>query len=145
MSIIICKEQRTNLLSRECRPECFRYSLKLCHKRMRLFLGIILTKRNKIHRFSRKKLSDIAEAVHLSPIHFHNIFTEGAGISPHKYLINCRIENAKKLLWDTEIPISDVAEKSGFGCQQYLNKIFKSETGLTPATYRKNFQDNYEL
>lgn len=91
------------------------------------------------------KLSDIAEAVHLSPIHFHNIFTEGAGISPHKYLINCRIENAKKLLWDTEIPISDVAEKSGFGCQQYLNKIFKSETGLTPATYRKNFQDNYEL
>jgi len=90
-------------------------------------------------------LEHIADSVHLSPIHFHNIFTEATGISPHKYLINCRIENAKKLLWDTEIPISVVAEKSGLGCQQYLNKIFKKETGLTPAKYRKNCQENYML
>ena len=44
------------------------------------------------------KLKDIADSVHLSEIYFHNIFTESIGISPHQYLINCRIENAKKLL-----------------------------------------------
>ena len=90
-------------------------------------------------------LKNIADSVHLSPIHFHNLFSEATGMSPHQHLINCRIDNAKKLLWDTEIPISVVAEKSGFNCQQYLNKIFKKETGFTPTAYRKNCQVNYML
>ena len=78
-------------------------------------------------------------------IYFHNIFTESVGISPHQYLIDCRIENAKKLLWNSDISICEVAEKSGFGCQQYLNKVFKKETGITPVSYRKTFQQNYSL
>lgn len=91
------------------------------------------------------KLKDIASCVHLSEIYFYNIFHETVGRSPHQYLIDCRIKHAKKLLWNTEIPIWEVAEKSGFGCQQYLNKVFKKETGITPASYRKNFQQNYSL
>ena len=91
----------------------------------------------------RIKLKDIADSVHLSEIYFHNIFIESVGISPHQYLIDCRIDNAKKLLWNTEISVSEVAEKTGFGCQQYLNKVFKKETGMTPVSYRKNFQQNY--
>ena len=88
-------------------------------------------------------LEDISTVVHLSPIHFHNTFSKATGMSPHKYLISCRIEAAKKLLWDTEIPLSAVAEKTGFGCQQYLSKVFKKETGVSPATYRKTCQGNY--
>lgn len=97
------------------------------------------------HFDTQIKLKDIADSVHLSEIYFHNIFTESVGISPHQYLIDCRIENAKKLLWNNEIPICEVAEKSGFGCQQYLNKVFKKETGMTPVSYRKTFQQNYSL
>lgn len=41
--------------------------------------------------------------------------------------------------------MSDIAEKSGFGCQQYMNKVFKKETGMTPNEYRKTFQQNYSL
>ncbi len=89
------------------------------------------------------KLSDIAQSIHLSKIYLHNIFKESTGISPHDYLINCRIEMAKKLLWDTKIHIPFVAEQAGFGCQQYLNKVFKKETGMTPGEYRKIFQMNY--
>lgn len=81
----------------------------------------------------------------MSEIYFRAIFTESAGISPHHYLIDCRIKNAKKLLWDTNISIVEVAEKSGFSCQQYLNKVFKRETGMTPNEYRKVFQQNYAL
>lgn len=90
-------------------------------------------------------LKDIADSVHLSVIYFRSVFTESVGVSPHQYLIDCRIENAKKLLWDTDIPICEVAEKCGFGCQQYLNKVFKQGTGMTPASYRKRFQQNYSL
>lgn len=97
------------------------------------------------HLEEKISLKDIAESVHLSEIYFHNIFAESMGITPHQYLIDCRIEKAKKLLWDTNIPVSVVAEKSGFGCQQYLNKVFKKETGQTPVSYRKSFQQNYSL
>lgn len=97
------------------------------------------------HFDSQIKLKDIADSVHLSEIYFHNIFTESIGISPHQYLINYRIENAKRLLWNTNIPICEVAEKAGFGCQQYLNKVFKKETGMTPNEYRKFIQRNYSL
>ena len=54
-------------------------------------------------------------------------------------------DNAKKLLWNSDIAMSDIAEKSGFGCQQYMNKVFKKETGMTPNEYRKTFQQNYSL
>ena len=91
------------------------------------------------------KLKDVADSVHLSEIYFHSIFKEFVGKSPHQYLIDCRIEHAKKLLWNVNIPISLVAEKSGFGCQQYLTKVFKKETGMTPNEYRNGFQVNYSL
>ena len=88
-------------------------------------------------------LTDMAKAVHLSDIYFHTVFTESTGISPHEYLIDCRLEHAKKLLWNTAINISEVSEKSGFGAQQYLTRVFKKKVGMTPAMYRKNFQKNY--
>lgn len=88
-------------------------------------------------------LQDVARAVNLSPIYFHNIFKAACGRSPHSYLISCRITEAKKQLWNTNIPLGMVAENCGFGCQQYFNRIFKKETGTTPGKYRKEFQQNY--
>ncbi len=107
---------------------------------------IVIAKRYiETHFKEQIKLKNIAESVHLSEIYFHNIFTETVGMTPHQYLISCRVENAKKLLWDTDISMVEVAEKSGFGCQQYLNKVFKKETGMTPVSYRKSIQQNYSL
>lgn len=88
-------------------------------------------------------LKDIAKSVNLSPIYFHNIFTAAVGKTPHEFLINCRIEKAKKQLWISDIPLDVVAENCGFGCQQYFNKIFKKQTGITPGKYRKDIQQNY--
>ena len=90
-------------------------------------------------------LKDIADSVHLSSIYFHNIFTSALGITPHQYLTNYRIEKVKEHLWNTQKSINEIAEITGFGCQQYLNKVFKKETGMTPAIYRKTFQKNYLL
>lgn len=90
-------------------------------------------------------LSDIACAVNLSQTYFHTLFTASVGCSPHDYLIKCRIENAKKMLWNSENELKDIAVMCGFGCQQYMNKVFKSQTGLTPGQYRKFVQNNYLL
>lgn len=88
-------------------------------------------------------LEDIANSVNLSRIYFHNIFTDACGMTPHDYLTECRIAKAKKLLWDTDVPMDYIAEKCGFGCQQYFNKIFKKQTGTTPGRYRKEIQQGY--
>jgi len=94
---------------------------------------------------SKKTNSFIACAVNLSQTYFHTIFTASVGCSPHEYLIKCRIENAKKMLWNSENELKDIAVICGFGCQQYMNKVFKQQTGLTPGQYRKSVQNNYLL
>ena len=88
-------------------------------------------------------LKDIANSVNLSPIYFHNIFSSACGMSPHDYLTNWRISIAKKQLWNSDISLDIIAENCGFGCQQYFNKIFKKETGITPGKYRKEIKQNY--
>lgn len=88
-------------------------------------------------------LKDIANSVNLSHIYFHNIFTFACGISPHDYLIECRITEAKKQLWNCDISLDYIAQNCGFGCAQYFNKIFKKYTGITPGKYRKEIQRNY--
>lgn len=89
------------------------------------------------------QLADIAAAVNLSPVYFHSIFSAATGYSPHNYLVACRIEAAKKLLWDPTVQMEFIAEQCGFGCQQYFSKIFKKQTGMTPGRYRKEFQKTY--
>ncbi len=90
-------------------------------------------------------LADIAAAVNLSKTYFHSLFTGAVGKTPHDYLITCRINNVKKMLWDSNNNIGYIAQTCGFGCQQYLNKIFKQQTGMTPGQYRKSLSENYLL
>ena len=67
------------------------------------------------------------------------------GKTPHEYLLSCRIGAAKRLLWDTEVPIAEVAERAGFGTQQYFGRVFKKATGKTPGAYRKSAGDDYYM
>ena len=98
-----------------------------------------------MHYAERITLEDIAEHVHLSSIYFHNIFTSALSMTPHQYLTNYRIKKVKEHLWNTQESVSEIAEMTGFGCQQYLHKVFKKETGMTPISYRKAVQKNYFL
>ncbi len=90
-------------------------------------------------------LKNIADAVSLSPNHFHTIFKATCQMTPHEYLMNRRIAIAKEMLWDSKIGLSEIAEKSGFGCQQYFSQAFKKKTGLAPGKYRKRLQQDYLL
>lgn len=95
------------------------------------------------HLEEKITLHDIANSVGLSDYYFHNNFAMATGITPHQYLIECRIEKAKKLLWNTETSMNEIAEKCGFCSQQHFNKIFKKETKISPGNYRKELQNNY--
>lgn len=89
--------------------------------------------------------SDVADFIGLSESRFRFLFGSIYGISPHKYLTQVRIAAAKKMLWDNDNSISEIAEKCGFGCQQYLNDIFKKNVGQTPRQYREEFTKKYSM
>jgi transcriptional regulator GlxA family with amidase domain len=52
-----------------------------------------------------------------------------------------RIEAAKKLLRDTDIPVMDIAFQTGFTDGAYFGKVFKNACGKTPGSYRKNSRE----
>ena len=81
-------------------------------------------------------LEEIAAAAYLSEFHFARLFKQITGATPHAYLANLRMENARRLLSETNIPIIEIAARVGYQSQSHFTKIFKSITGLTPRAYR---------
>jgi AraC family transcriptional regulator len=83
-------------------------------------------------------LGDIAGAAHLSPFHLARLFKQSLGVSPHQYLIQVRVNNARWLLsaGSGERSLAEVASAVGFADQSHLTRHFKRVTGLTPRQFR---------
>ena len=90
-------------------------------------------------------LAEIAEHVKLSPIYFHNKFMNTTGITPHNYLLNRQITEAKRLLLETQLPVCTVAEMCGFSSQSYFNYTFKKLVGLPPLKYKRKMTEQYYI
>ena len=73
----------------------------------------------------------------LSRRRFNDLFKNCFDITPNRYIINLKIDYAKKLLQTEYINISQTAEICGFSDIYYFSRLFKKETGQTPAEYRK--------
>jgi transcriptional regulator GlxA family with amidase domain len=52
-------------------------------------------------------------------------------------LARIRLQRAKEFLLGTELPVADVAARTGFNTAQYFNNVFRTETGYTPLNYRR--------
>jgi AraC family transcriptional regulator len=82
-------------------------------------------------------LVSISKTVHLSPFHFHRRFTELLGITPKHFLLDCQIEEAKRMLVAREKGLAEIATACGFAHQSHFTSRFKQATGLTPTRWRR--------
>lgn len=82
-------------------------------------------------------LEDISKHMNLSEVHILRIFKKEFGLPIHSYLLNKKVHLAKELL-TKNMPISEVAQMSGFFDQSHLNRSFKRVFQLTPKEYQKN-------
>ena len=82
------------------------------------------------------KIAEIAQQVNMSPSHFTRQFKLATGLAPHQYIMQKRIEAAKKSLSETEIPIAQIALEIGFQSQSRFTTLFRQLTGTTPRAYR---------
>lgn len=84
-------------------------------------------------------LGAIAAALDMSQSHFGTLFKGATGISVYQYVIQRRMEIAKRLLARSKLSIIDVALQVGFQSQNHFHNTFRRYTGVTPRTYRKLF------
>jgi transcriptional regulator GlxA family with amidase domain len=79
----------------------------------------------------------LADVSGVSQAHFARSFKQAFGVPPHRYLLTRRIERATTLLRDTELPITDIAFRTGWQSLGTFGRIFRDITGETPSTIRK--------
>lgn len=82
-------------------------------------------------------LNELAAMVQMSPTYFARLFKQSTGFPPHQYVVHHRIELAKRLLFQPELSIAEIAYQVGFANQGHLNRHFKKLTGTTPGSLRR--------
>lgn len=82
-------------------------------------------------------IHQLAELSFMSVRNFQRVFKEATGLSPNDYLLELRIQNASKLLTETDSAIYHVSEQVGISDWFYFSKAFKKKFGVSPLKYRK--------
>jgi AraC family transcriptional regulator len=83
-------------------------------------------------------LATLAELARLSPYHFCRSFKHSFGTPLHRYHANRRIERAKQLLTNRELPVTAIALDVGFSETSTFTAAFHGVNGQTPSRYRRN-------
>ncbi|SMO46205.1 bifunctional transcriptional activator/DNA repair enzyme AdaA [Fodinibius sediminis] len=88
------------------------------------------------HATEQPSLDEIAEAVHLSPHHFHRMFRKWAGITPKAFLQYLSLSHAKSLLQANQT-IEEATFHTGLSSSSRLHDLFVNIEGMTPGEYKK--------
>lgn len=88
------------------------------------------------HLDTKLKWDEIAAAVGMDRYVFGRRFKLSTGMTPHDYVVRCRLRRAMKLLSQTDRSIVDIALDVGCACQSHFTTMFRKCTGTTPAAFR---------
>jgi YesN/AraC family two-component response regulator len=83
-------------------------------------------------------LGDAAKRVHMNASYLSQLFKHQMNINFVDYVTELRIKEAKKLLCNTSLRVSEIADRMGYSDVAYFCTIFKRMTGCTPSEYRKS-------
>jgi AraC-like DNA-binding protein len=89
-----------------------------------------------VHLGESIDLSMLARVAGLSVHHFARQFKQSAGVPPHVYLTQKRVERAQEMLVQTDIPLAEIASVVGFFDQGHLARHFRHMLGTTPREFR---------
>lgn len=83
-------------------------------------------------------ISSLASAFFVSVSHLQHTFKEYTGLSIVDYINKTRIDNSKRLLRETDLHVSVIAEMVGIADYNYFSRVFKKYEGISPSDYRKS-------
>jgi AraC family transcriptional regulator len=82
-------------------------------------------------------IAQIAQECRLTPSHFARAFRRSTGVAPHRYLMQLRVDEAKRLLLQPHLPLADIGLICGFGDQSHFTRVFGQVTGVSPGAWRR--------
>jgi len=91
-----------------------------------------------VHLDESIDLSTLAAVAGLSMHHFAREFKQSAGVTPHYYLIQKRVERAQQMLAQTDLSLAEIAGAVGFSDQSHLTRHFRGLLGTTPREFRRS-------
>lgn len=86
----------------------------------------------------------MADVAMLNRYHFIRLFKEAFGITPHQYMTDMRVNEAKKLLLKNELTISQICYQVGFSSLSSFSLLFKERTGISPSKFRQYKNVNFQ-
>lgn len=87
----------------------------------------------------------LAEVVGLSTAHFARMFKNSTDMSPHQYILLCRINKAKKLLMNRSLSLAQISASTGFCDQSHFTRSFQKIMKTTPSCYAKSLRSSNKV
>lgn len=100
---------------------------------------------HKLHRILAAMRDSLAEPFELAPFagmaglsvfHFSRVFKQATGMAPSRYVARLRLEEARRLLCETERSVIDIGLALGYQSPSHFSQVFRQGTGVTPSAYR---------
>jgi len=124
-----------HLAANYCSGHVLPFYSGLSPHRLKIVQGFI-----KEHLSEAIRVEQLAAVVHMSPFHFARMFKKATGKAPHAYVNAQRIEHAKELLRESDLPLVDVAATVGFQTQAHFTGVFQKHVSVTPRNFRLKFR-----
>lgn len=88
-------------------------------------------------------VEELCKTLGISQPYLYRIFKCEAGISPKQYISNCRLVQAKTLLANTSLSVSQISASVGFQNALEFSRFFSKQTGISPTMYSARYRKNY--
>jgi AraC family transcriptional regulator len=89
------------------------------------------------HLAEEISLGELADIVELSRYHFAHVFRQAFGVPPHRYHMARRMEQAKTLLLQSTLPVTQIALRVGFREASSFTRAYRRYAGVTPTECRR--------
>jgi AraC family transcriptional regulator of arabinose operon len=83
-------------------------------------------------------LNDLAQIAKVTPQHLCTVFKGSMKMRPMEYITRKRLQESKRMLLETDLPVKEIAESVGYIDNNYFGVLFKKQEGITPGQYRGN-------
>ena len=86
------------------------------------------------------RVERLADQIHMSPRNFARVFTRETGGTPAKFVETARLEEARRRLEESDLPVDAIARRCGFGTAETMRRTFQRRLGVVPRDYRVRFK-----
>ena len=87
--------------------------------------------------FRKVTLDDLSRELHFGKVYLCDVFKRDTGCSIMNYLLDLKLDEAKRMLRESDATVSEISERLGFESPAYFSRVFKRRVGHPPKSFRK--------